>query len=130
MPEAEVLPHRDRRGVQRADQDLIDELPGALRCEPLIERDHYELLDAELRDQLGLLLEARQQLRRCLRSDHAQRVRLEREHGVAAPDHLAVSLVDAVELPDRHPPRARLGVGQHRHPHRRGSACKPHSREA
>ena len=44
-----------------------------------------------------------------------QRVRVEREHGVAAADHLAVAHVHAVEGPDRNPALAALG--QVRQPH-------------
>jgi hypothetical protein len=39
--------------------------------------------------------------------DHRQRVRIEGEHGVGAPDHLAVAAVHAVERPDRDAARAR-----------------------
>ena len=52
-------------------------------------------------DQVGLLLERGQQLRRRLGRDDRARVRLERQHGVGAADHLAVAEVHAVELADR-----------------------------
>ena len=51
----------------------------------------------------------------------AQRVRLERQHRVAAGDHLAVTEVDAVELADGDPPRPRLRVLELRHLHCGGS---------
>ena len=79
--------------------------------EAVVERDHDELVDAERGDQLGLGVEAGQQLRRRLGPDDLQRVRLEREHRVAAADHLAVAEVDAVEFADRDPTGARLDVG-------------------
>ena len=97
---------------------------GALGGEALVERDHDELLDAERGDQLGLGLEAGQQLGRRLGPDHAQRVGLEGQHRVVAGDHLAVAEVDAVELAHRDPPGPRLHIGEHRHLHRRGSLEK------
>ncbi len=56
-------------------------------------------------DQLGLDLEAGEQLGRGLGAHHAQRMGLERQHRVVAVDHLAVAEVDAVELADGEPPR-------------------------
>ncbi len=83
---------------------------GRLRREALVERDQDELLDAELGDQLGLDVEAGEELRRRLGPHDPQRMGLEREHRVVAVDHLAVAEVDAVELADRDPPGPRLGV--------------------
>ena len=53
-----------------------------------------------------LIVERHDQLRRRLRVDDAQRMRLERQHGVGALDHLPVADVDAVEGPDRELARA------------------------
>ena len=78
----------------------------------MVEGDHDELGDPEALDHVALDLERHDQLRRRLGVDHAQRVRLEGEHGVGALDHLAVADVDAVEGADRDLARARLGVGQ------------------
>ena len=106
MAEAEVLAHRHVRRAQRADQHVVDEL---LRPSGAANRSSNGITTSSSTpscdDQLRLGLEARQQLRRRLRPDHAQRVRLEREHRVAAADHLAVAQVDAVELADRYSPR-------------------------
>ena len=63
-----------------------------------VERDHDQLLHAERRDQVGLLLERGQQLRRGLRRDDRARVRFEGEHAVGAADHRAMADVHAVEL--------------------------------
>jgi hypothetical protein len=120
MAEAEVLAHRDVRGQQPAHEHLIDELLGRLLGEALIERDHHELADSEPGDQLGLDLEAGQELGSGLWPDHAERMRLEREDRVAAPDHLAVAEMDAVELADRDLARSGRDVGEHRHLHRPG----------
>ena len=100
-------------------QDVVGELLGALVREPLVEWDHHELIHAEIGDQLGFGLEARKQLGGRLRADHLERMGLEREHRVAAADHLAVPEVDAVELADRHSPRSLPDLGEHRHLHRR-----------
>ncbi len=110
VPEAEVLPDRDPRRPQPLDEDVVDELLRALAGKALVERDHHQLLDPERGDPLGLGVEAGQQLRSRLRPDHAQRVGLERQHRVAAGDHLAVAEMDAVELADRDPARARGNV--------------------
>src|SRR5262249_36117507 len=60
---------------------------------------------------VALDLERHDQLRRRLGGEDADRVRLEREHGVGAVDHGAVADVDAVEGPDRDLARAWLRVG-------------------
>ena len=49
VPEAEVLADRDAGRLQALDQDVVDELPGALMGEGVVEGDHDQLLDAELR---------------------------------------------------------------------------------
>ena len=89
-----------------------------------VEGDHDQLLHAERGDQLGLALERRQQLRRVLRGDHRDRVRVEREHAVGAGDHLAVAEVHAVEGADRDAAPARaLDVGQAGDLHGRTAYC-------
>ncbi len=121
MSKAEVLPDRYAGGVQHADQHLVDEVLRALMREALVERDQYELLHSELLDQLGLRLQAGEQLRRRLGADDLQRVRLEGQHRVAAADHLAMAAVNAIELAHRDPARPRLGLVELAHLHRRGS---------
>ena len=121
MAEAEVLPHRHVRCPQLLDEHLIDELLRALRREPLVERDHHQLADTELLDLGDLGIEAHQQLRRRLGPDHGERMRVEREHGVVARDHLAMAEMDAVELAHRQAAGLGLGVGEHRDLH----GCKP-----
>ena len=69
----------------------------------------HELLHAQAGDQVALDRGRGQQLRRGLRADHRQRVRVEGEHGVAVRDHLAVAEVDPVEGPDRHGARPPAG---------------------
>ncbi len=112
MAEAEVLADRDVRRPQLLDEDPLDEVLGAALRERSVERDHDELLDAELRDQLRFAFEARQQLRCRLRADHGERVRFERQDRVAAFDDGTVAEVDTVELADRDLARAWLDVGQ------------------
>ena len=80
---------------------------GVCACERAVERDHDQLVDAERGDQVGLLLERGQQLRRRLGRDHGARVRLEGQHAVGAADDLAVAGVHAVELAHREPARPR-----------------------
>jgi adenylosuccinate lyase len=82
VPEAEVLPHRHARRLQALDQHVVDELLRGLVGKAAVERDHHQLVHAQLADQLGLGVEACEQLRSRLGTDHPQRVRLEREHGV------------------------------------------------
>ena len=112
VAEAEVLPHAHVRGAELADQHVVDELLRRARGEPLVERDHHELLHADALDQLGLAVEGRQQRRRGVRRDDGRRVRVEGQHGVGAADHLAVAQVHAVERADGDAPRARLRVGE------------------
>ena len=57
VPEAKVLADDDVRRLQALYEHVVDELLRALLCEALIERDHDEVLDAELGDQLALGLE-------------------------------------------------------------------------
>ena len=99
----------------------------ALVGEALVERDHDELRHAELGDQLGLGLEARQQLRRRLGPDHPQRMGLEGQDRVVAGDHLAMAEMDAVELADGDPARTGARVWEQRDLHRvcRGYLCGP-----
>ena len=85
--------------------------------EVAVERDRDELVHAEPGDQVALDRGRVEQLRQRLRRDDAERMRVEREHRVAAPDYLAVAEVDAVERPDRDLARARLGVRQRRDLH-------------
>ena len=47
VSEPEVLPHRHARRVQPLDQDVVDELRRRLVGEPVVERDHDQLVDAE-----------------------------------------------------------------------------------
>ena len=111
MPEAEVLPHRHVRGRQPGHEHLVDERLGGLVGEPFVERNHHELLHAELGDQLGLGLEAGQQLGRGLGPDHAQRMGLEGEHGIAAADDLAVPDMHTIEFAHGNAPGAGLNLG-------------------
>ena len=73
VAEAEVLPHADVLGLQRPDEDVVDEALRAARGELLVERDDDELLHAELADELGLALERGQQARRAARRDDRRR---------------------------------------------------------
>ena len=72
------------------------------RREARVEGDHDQLSHPQRRDQLGLHREARQQLRRVLRCDDRNRVRIEGQHAVGTADHLAVTEVHTVEGADRH----------------------------
>jgi hypothetical protein len=112
LSEAEVLAHRHLPGTEPVEQHVLHEVLGAAPGELLVERDHHELVHAEPGDQVALHREGADQLRRGLRMDHRQRVRVEGEHGVGAADHLAMAAVYTVERPDRDAarPRARLDV--------------------
>ena len=88
-------------------------------AKPVVERDHDELLDAQPGDQVALDIEGADQLGRRLGVDDRQRVRVEGEHRVGAPDHLAMPEMDTVEGADGDParPRARLDVWKRGDPH-------------
>ena len=85
--EAEVLPDRDLLGPELLDQDPRAELLGGDLGELLVERDHHQLVDPEPVDHVALDVEGHDQLRRRLRVDHAERMRVEGEHGVRPVDH-------------------------------------------
>ena len=85
------------------DQDPRAEVLGLDRLEALVEGDHDQLGDPQPLDHVALDLERHDQLRRGLRVDDAERMRLEGEHGVGALDHRTMADVDAVEGPDRDP---------------------------
>jgi hypothetical protein len=121
MAEPEVLAHGNVGGAQAVDQHVLDELVGPLLGDALVEADHNQLLHAEPADQLDLGLEPGQQFRCRLRPDHAERVGLEGQHRVVAGDHLAVTEMDAVELPHGDPARTGLGLAELGHAHRRRS---------
>jgi hypothetical protein len=112
MAEAEVLPHRHAPRAEPLDELAGDEVLGRLLGALAVERDHDELLDAELGDQLRLGLQRGEQLRRGVGRYDGARVRLERQHGVGAADDLAVAYMDAVELADGDIARAPLRVGE------------------
>jgi hypothetical protein len=118
VAEAEVLPDRDMLGAQALDQHMVDELLRGLLGEALVERDHHQLRDPQAGHQLGLDVEAGQELGGPLGVGHRERVRLERQHGVGTGDHRPVAEVHAVELADRDPAGARLDIGEHRDLHR------------
>ena len=107
LPKRKFSPTDTCSAPSRSISTSLHELLGALRGEALVERDHHELVHAEPGDQVALHREGADQLRRGLRMDHRQRVRIEGEHGVGAADHLAVAEVHAVERADRHAARAR-----------------------
>ena len=109
MAEAEVLPHADVLGAQRADEDVVDEALRAAPGEVRVERDDDELLDAELARSSSALRSSVVSRRGAPPgATTAARVRLEGDDGVGAADDLAVAEVDAVEGADGDPPRARL----------------------
>ena len=120
--EAEVLADRDLLGVELLEQDVGDEVLGALLRELLVEGDDDELLHAEAFDHVALDLEGHDQLRRRRRVQDFERVRVEGEDRVGALDHRLVAEVDAVEGADRDVARPRLGVGQRGDPHAHRSA--------
>ena len=104
--EAEVLADRDLLGVELLEQDVRDEVLGALLGELLVEGDDDQLLDAEAFDHVALDLEGHDQFRRRRRVQDFERVRVEGEDGVGALDHRLVAEVDAVEGADRDVARA------------------------
>ena len=118
MAEVEVRSHRHLCGLQPLDEHGVDERLRALVRESVVERNHNHLPHAHLRDQLGLQIQAGQQLRPASDPDDGRRVRVERQDGVASADHLAVSDMDAIELSERDPPRPRSGLRQWDHRHR------------
>ena len=64
VAEAEVLADRDLDRAEPLDELVVDELLRGLRHALAVERDHDQLVDAERRDQVGLLLERGQQFGR------------------------------------------------------------------
>ena len=110
VPEPEVLPDHDERGVQLLDQHVVHELLGGEPGELRGERHHAERVDAERLDQLGLAGRLGQHRRVRAGPDHLGRVRVEGHHhrlhaelpgplhGV--PDDRLVSAVHAVEDAD------------------------------
>src|SRR3954469_2747646 len=110
VAEAEVLPHRDALRPEPLDEHVVEEVLRAALAELAVERDDDDLLHAQSGHQLGLAVERGQQLRSGGRLDDRDRVRLERQHGVAAVDDPPVAEVDAVERADRHAAGAWLGV--------------------
>ena len=99
--EAEVLPHRDpsRPAARSGSREQNSSAS-------IVEKSSSNgittiSVDPEALDHVALDLERHDQLRRCLRVDDAERVRVEREHRVGPLDHLAVTDVDAVEGADR-----------------------------
>ena len=64
VAEAEVLPHRDLRRAELADEHVVDELLRRLGGELAVERDHDELAHPEPGDEVGLDVERGQQLGR------------------------------------------------------------------
>ncbi len=112
MAEAEVLADRDLGRAEALHQLVVDERLRRLRREGAVERDHDQLVDAERRDQVGLLVERRQQLGRRLRRDDRARVRFEGHDAVGAADDLAMAGVHAVELAHREAAGTRRRVGK------------------
>src|SRR3954447_10091376 len=112
VAEAEVLPHADVLGVQRADEDVVDEALRAAPGELAVEGDDDQLLHPELLNELDLALERGQQARRASRGHHRRGMRLEGDHGVGVADDLAVAEMDPVEGAHRDAARARLDVGE------------------
>ena len=90
---------------------LLDELLGGDLRELLVERDHDQLLDAEAVDHVALDLERHDQLRRRLRVDHLERVRLEGEHGVGVVDHRRWPMWTPSKVPIATASRGRLELG-------------------
>ena len=112
VAEAEVLPHAHPLGAEPPDQHVVDEVLRRAARERAVERDHDELAHAQPGDQVGLRVQRRDQLRRRVGRHDRARVRLERQHGVGAADHLAVAQVHAVELADRDVARPGFDVGE------------------
>ena len=99
--------------VQRAREELLDELLRRFLASRGVERQDETLVDVARRlEQLDLLLEGRQQLRRRVGPNDLGRVAIEREHrgGESAgprelphqPQHRLVTEMHAVERADRH----------------------------
>ena len=82
-PKRKFSPTDTRVACRRSHQNVVDELLGRLVGKAAIERDHDQLVHTQPADQVGLGIEAGEQLRSRLGTDDLQRVRLEREHGVA-----------------------------------------------
>lgn len=104
--EAEVLPHHDERGVQ-GHEEALDELLGGHRRHVRAEADDPHLVRARVLEQVDAGAEIRQELRRLLGAQHADRMRPEgdddqRRLDVAARllEHLLVPAVHAVEVAD------------------------------
>ena len=121
LPKRKFSPTDTQVAPQPLDQLVVDELLRGLRHPLAVERDHDQLVDPEAGDQVGLLLERREQLGRGLRRHDRARVRLERQDAVGAGDHGAVADVHAVELAHREPAFPRRRVRQPDRLHRRGS---------
>src|ERR1700694_2425982 len=130
MPEPVVLADDDTTDFD-ATQEPLHERCRAQGGDLRRERDHDDVVEAELIQQPGLLLESREKWRAMVRVDHAPRMRLERDQhtggtgGVGAGDERLqqglVAAVDAVEAADRRmawPERAGSGKAEanRRHP--------------
>src|SRR2546421_334149 len=100
LAEAEVLADRHLGCAELPYQDLLDELLRALLREVAVERNNDQLVDAKAVDQVALDRERVEQLGHRLRMEDGKRVRVEREHRVAVPDHGTMAQVDAVEGAD------------------------------
>ena len=122
--EAEVRAHADVSSLERPDQNVVAELLGSKLRELLRERNHDQLVDARLSNEVCLHRWRRQQSRRVIGTENLERMGIERHDGDGRPvcppppegalDHAAVPEVNAVEGADcqRPPGRSRRDVGQ------------------
>ncbi len=104
---AEVLADGGVDRSECSDERLVDEGLQALASHLPVEACDDELAHTELPEQFGPGGEGRQQLRHPAGSQDGERVRIERQDGVTAADERGVPVVDPIEVPDRHAPRAR-----------------------
>ena len=110
--EAEVLTHRDAVGRRAARSAHAPTNSSAVREAKSRSKGITTSSltpSPAITSRLIWLTGSHHELGSCVGVDHRLRVRIEGEDGVVAPDHLPVSDMDAVEGPDRHPPR--LGRG-------------------
>ena len=122
VAEAVVLADDDVHGARLGDQHLLGEGLRREQRELVGERDHEQLVDALLRDQLGAAVDAREPARDLARAQDLGRHRLERRDRAGRAELLRalqrlvdqppVPQVDAVERAERDHARARLELAR------------------
>ena len=122
-PKWKSAPTTTSRACSALDEQLFDELLGGLLAARRVEREHEAYVDGAGRvEQLELLLEGRQQLRRRVGPHDLGRMAVEGEHGrrqtagvgelAHEPQHRLVPEVHAVERADRDDAAARPDVAR------------------